>query len=121
MNTRNPRSRARAHARAADAAAHVRESSVGFALLQERPGVEQAWPKRGSRIDRVPKRREVRELAAEIEDGRDTCGQEQWSVPAVRPEHVDVHVGEAGNQEAPASVDDLRTLGRRALRRRTDA
>src|SRR3989442_7639658 len=33
------------------------------------------------------------------EHGGDAGGEEQRRSPAVRPEHVDVHVGEAGNYE----------------------
>jgi len=42
-------------------------------------------------------------------------------MPVIRAEHVDVHVGEAGNHEAPAAVDDLRTFGCRRVVRGTGA
>ena len=42
-------------------------------------------------------------------------------VPAVGAQHVDVHVGEAGDDEASAPVDDPGARWRRALRRRPDA
>jgi hypothetical protein len=103
-----------------DAARHVRESGVRLAFLQEWAGVEQARPGRRTRVDRATQCREIRELAAEIEDGGDAGGEEQRRVPAIRPEHVDVHVGEAGNHEAATAVDDLRAFGRWRLRRRTD-
>ena len=107
--------------RAVHPTSHVLESRVWVAFLQERSRVEQARPGHPSRIDRVAKRREIRELAAEIEHGGDPCGQEERRGPTVRPEHVHVHVGEPGNHEAPTRVDDLRAFGRRRLRRRTDA
>jgi hypothetical protein len=70
-------------ARGVEPPAETGEARVRVAFLQHRPGEEDARAGPGSRFDRLSVRRDVVELAAEIEHGGDPGGKEQLGMPLV--------------------------------------
>ena len=84
------------------------EARVRIALLQHRSGEEDPRARPGSRLDHPAVRRDVVELATEIEHRGDAGGEEQLGMPLVRRVDVYVHVDEAGSEELASGVDHRR-------------
>ncbi len=94
-----------------EATTETGEPRVRIAFLEHRSGEEDAWAGPSARVDGGAVRRDVVELAAEIQHGGDAGGQEELRMPFFGRVDVHVHVDEPGDHELAPAVDHRGALG----------